>query len=68
MLPHSLPHLLGDPAGVYPLLFDDTCRFLAVDFDDDSWSSEALAFLATWRELGVPAALARSRSGNGGHV
>ena len=28
-------------AGVYPLLFDDTCRFLAVDFDDESWSSDA---------------------------
>ena len=55
-------------AGVYPLLFDDTCRFLAVDFDDESWSSDALAFLATCRELGVPAALERSRSGNGGHV
>ena len=55
-------------AGVYPLLFDDTCRFLAVDFDDESWSSDALAFLATCRELGVPAALERSRSGSGGHV
>ena len=55
-------------AGVYPLLFDDTCRFLAVDFDDETWSSDALAFLTTCRELGVPAALERSRSGNGGHV
>jgi hypothetical protein len=54
--------------GVYPLLFNDTCRFLAVDFDDESWSGDALAFLATCRELGVPAALERSRSGNGGHV
>jgi superfamily II DNA or RNA helicase len=55
-------------AGVYPLLFDDTCRFLVVDFDGVSWSSDALAFLATGRELGVPAALERSRSGKGGHV
>jgi hypothetical protein len=30
-------------AGVYPLLFDDTCRFLAVDFDDESWSSDTMA-------------------------
>ena len=29
-------------AGVYPLLFDDSCNFLAVDFDDESWSSDAL--------------------------
>lgn len=55
-------------AGVYPLLFDDTCRFLAVDFDGQSWSSDASAFLTTCRELDVPAALERSRSGNGGHV
>jgi superfamily II DNA or RNA helicase len=55
-------------AGVYPLLFDDTCRFLAVDFDRESWSSDALAFMATCRDIDVPAALERSRSGNGGHV
>jgi hypothetical protein len=55
-------------AGVYPLLFDDTCSFLAVDFDDDNWSTDALAFVATCREAGFPAALERSRSGNGGHV
>src|SRR5262249_31808229 len=54
--------------GVYPLLFDDTCWFLAVDFDGESWSRDALAFIATCRELDVPAALERSRSGNGGHV
>jgi superfamily II DNA or RNA helicase len=55
-------------AGVYPLLFDDTCRFLVADFDGENWSSDALAYLATCRELGVPAALERSRSGKGGHV
>ena len=55
-------------AGVYPLLFDDTCHFLAVDFDGETWSSDALAFMATCREIDVPAALERSRSGNGGHV
>jgi len=54
--------------GVYPLLFDDTCRFLAVDFDGDSWSSDALAFLTTCRELNLPAVLERSRSGSGGHI
>jgi hypothetical protein len=51
-------------AGVYPLLFDDTCMFLAVDFDGEQWSSDALAFMATCRELEVPSALERSRSGN----
>jgi superfamily II DNA or RNA helicase len=55
-------------AGVYPLFFDDTCSLLAIDFDGEHWSSDALAFMATCRELDAPAALERSRSGNGGHV
>lgn len=54
--------------GVYPLLFDDTCGFLAVDFDGEDWPRDTLAFLQACRELDVPAALERSRSGNGGHV
>jgi hypothetical protein len=58
----------GFVAGVYPLLFDDTCYFLAVDLDKKDWVSDAKAFLETCRELDVPAALERSRSGNGGHV
>src|SRR6266545_3181657 len=55
-------------AGVYPLMTDETCWFLAADFDKESWQRDALAFLSTCREKGVPAALERSRSGNGGHV
>ncbi len=55
-------------AGVYPLLADETCWFLAVDFDGESWSTDALAFMETCRERNVPAALERSRSGQGGHV
>ncbi len=55
-------------AGVYPLFFDDTCSFLAVDFDDENWATDARAFVATCRELDISAAIERSRSGNGGHV
>ena len=62
-------HLLGkETAGIYPLLADETCWFLAVDFDKKTWQKDALAFLETCRLLRVPAALERSRSGNGGHV
>lgn len=62
-------HLEGKQTiGVYPLLLDETCWFLAVDFDKKSWQDDATAFLEACRELGVPAALERSRSGNGGHV
>jgi len=55
-------------AGIYALLPDETCWFLAVDFDKQSWQRDALAFLLTCRGKGVPAVLERSRSGNGAHV
>ena len=62
-------HLVGDHTiGIYPLLQDETCWFLAVDFDKKTWQRDATAFLAVCCELNVPAALERSRSGNGGHV
>jgi hypothetical protein len=54
--------------GVYPLSSDETCRFLAADFDGDAWVADALAYLHACRAKCVPAALERSRSGNGGHV
>ena len=62
-------HLAGrHTVGVYPLLKDDSCHFLAVDFDDADWRSDAAAFIQSCRELGVPAALEVSRSGNGAHA
>ena len=54
--------------GVYPLLADETCYFLALDFDGASWQEDAKAVLDACRELGVPASLERSRSGNGAHL
>lgn len=62
-------HLRGrQTIGIYPLLPDETCWFLAVDFDKKTWQQDALAFVDTCREVDVPAALERSRSGRGGHV
>jgi hypothetical protein len=62
-------HLLGkETIGVYALLPDETCWFLAADFDKKSWEYDSRAFLETCRELNVPAALERSRSGKGGHI
>jgi hypothetical protein len=55
-------------AGVYPLLTNDTCWFLAADFDKQDWADDALAIIDTCHAKGVPPALERSRSGNGGHV
>ena len=54
--------------GVYPMLQDECCHFLAVDFDRQDWRDDAIAFLQTCRRLELPAALERSRSGNGAHV
>jgi superfamily II DNA or RNA helicase len=62
-------HLAGKiTIGVYPLLFDETCLFLAVDFDKSTWKEDSKAFIETCRELNIPASLERSRSGNGCHV
>ena len=51
--------------GIYPMLRDETCFLLAVDFDKEGWREDANAFWETCRYLSVPAALERSRSGNG---
>jgi hypothetical protein len=62
-------HLLGKQTiGVYPLLPDETCWFLPVDFDKKSWQEDVAIFLRTCGEIGVSAPLERSRSGKGGHV
>ncbi|MCY1396240.1 Type III restriction enzyme, res subunit [compost metagenome] len=62
-------HLAGEIViGVYPLLPDDTCYFLAVDFDEAEWRQDVTAFAQSCRELGVPVALEISRSGNGAHA
>ena len=62
-------HLAGKrTVGVYPLLTDDTCHFLAVDFDEAEWREDGKAFFQSCRELGVPVALEISRSGNGAHA
>jgi len=62
-------HLRGRHVmGVYPLLEDETCRFLAADFDKASWKEDIAAFAETCRSAGVPVAIERSRSGDGAHA
>jgi hypothetical protein len=62
-------HLQGRATiGIYPLLRGDTCSLLACDFDKGTWVLDTLAYLDACHANGVPAALERSRSGNGGHV
>ncbi|HEX4914478.1 MAG TPA: hypothetical protein VFV51_10990, partial [Vicinamibacterales bacterium] len=62
-------HLSGDhTVGVYPLLEDDTCYFLAVDFDEAEWRDDARAFVQSCNELSISGALEISRSGKGAHA
>ncbi len=62
-------HLAGEhTVGVYPLLEDDSCYFLAVDFDEAEWRDDARAFVQSCEALGVPSALEISRSGQGAHA
>jgi len=64
-----IDHLQGrHVVGTYPLLRDETCWFLAVDFDKRSWMDDIGVFVETCRDVGVPTAVERSRSGNGAHV
>ncbi len=64
-----LDHLRGRHVmGVYPLLEDETCWFLAADFDKASWRDDISAFVEASRSVGVPIAVERSHSGNGAHA
>ena len=61
-------HLAGEVVvGIYPLLSDDTCYFLAVDFDEAEWRDDSKAFVQSCHELNIPVALEVSRSGRGAH-
>ncbi|MBN1770305.1 MAG: DEAD/DEAH box helicase [Deltaproteobacteria bacterium] len=54
--------------GVYPLLLDETCWFVAADFDGLGWADDVAAFRETCRAAGLPVAVERSRSGKGAHA
>ncbi len=83
-----IAHLMGlskeaeDVIGVYPLLPDDTCRFIVFDFDnheegadkhdyanaDDTWKEEVNALREICTINGIDALVERSRSGKGAHL
>lgn len=54
--------------GVYPLLQDETCRFLAIDFDEENWRSDVQMISAACCENDIPCSVEVSRSGNGAHL
>lgn len=71
-----------DVIGVYPLLTDDTCRFIVFDFDnhgkgaekndfanpDDTWKDEVDSLRRICEINGIDALVERSRSGRGAHL
>ena len=62
-------HLRGNiVAGIYPLFPDETCCFLAIDFDEEDWQKDINTLRRVCAEYAIPYAVERSRSGNGGHV
>lgn len=62
-------HLRGSSTiGTYAIRTDDSCTFLACDFDETSWQADLLAFCETAKSFGIDVAMERSRSGKGGHA
>ena len=62
-------HLQGrHVVGIYPLLLDESCWFIAADFDKAGWMADVGVFREACESTGVPVAVERSRSGNGAHA
>lgn len=67
-------HLKGDDEfcrdviGTYVMLPDETTKFLAIDFDEESWQEDVSAVRIFCWQFDIPIAVERSRSGNGAHI
>lgn len=62
-------HLRGNAIiGTYAIRSNDSCIFLACDFDEASWQLDVATFRDTAKSLGIDIAVERSRSGNGAHA
>ena len=66
-------HMYNDKTiGVYPMLEDETCYFLAFDFDDKkselNIKEDALAFASICDQYEIPIGIEKSRSGKGIHI
>lgn len=55
-------------AGLYPLLLNETCWFLAIDFDNEGWQKDIVTLREVCSEFDIPIAVERSRLGNGAHA
>ena len=60
-------HLLQN-FGIYPIVPDDTCYFLAIDFDDGAWAENVAVVRNVCEEWEISCGVERSRSGEGAHL
>lgn len=66
-------HMYNDKTiGIYPILEDDTCYFVAFDFDNKQGNNdikeEVLAFSSICDKYNISYIMEKSRSGNGIHI
>lgn len=62
-------HLTGQlVAGIYPLMHDNSCYFLAADFDKGQWREEVQAMSQACQHHDISHVIEISRSGNGAHL
>lgn len=62
-------HLTGrQTIGTYAIRADDTCLFLAADFDGVGWQESVSAYVDAASDLGFDLLVEISRSGNGAHA
>lgn len=54
--------------GIYPLCMDETCRFLAMDFDEEGWQRDVTTLRSVCLAFDISVVVERSRSGNGAHA
>ncbi len=54
--------------GTYAIRTDDSCIFLAADFDKTTWKEDIIAYKHGACQLGVDVAIEISKSGNGAHA
>lgn len=64
-----IKHIKGTNCfGIYPMMEDDTCNFIVIDFDEKNYKKEANFFIDECKKLGIDTLREISRSGNGAHV
>lgn len=62
-------HLAGmQVVGLYPLLLNNSCHLLAVDFDKDDWKPAIKAMAKSCQQCDIPYAIEISRSGKEAHL